>query len=258
MAFHLMPSWFATNEYRDDSIPIYVQTQKKLFHNGRSNISGRASTYREYVSHLAGLRPGLSYLDVYLNDTRYLERQFFPITMFLFSRSEDRPRFQVESFVDLKSFLDRIDDNACQKLIILEDPTPNMVAELGGKLEIDPQFWADFLVGPSWFGPTGRLSIGAGEPRIPYRDDSLFEQLWPLPTTAKEQDHIAIRFFAHRESKKDSHESHLSRIYPLAKNAEVGPQNCAKSIGVRHNLTIWYNSRPRESRGCGSTPWIGK
>ncbi|XRM37457.1 hypothetical protein ABZX51_000930 [Aspergillus tubingensis] len=134
-------------------------------------FSELANEYREYVQRLAGQWPGLSYLDAYLQDPLYLQRQTFGIV--LVKPSNVPP---VQRDLKLEEVLPELDDGSSPILIVLEDPTPRMIAELGGQLRIDPQFWADFLVGPSWFG-SGKVDIGPGEPSVQYRDDSLLEQL---------------------------------------------------------------------------------
>ncbi|KAJ5471788.1 hypothetical protein N7530_009145 [Penicillium desertorum] len=129
---------------------------------------------------------------------------------------------------------------------------------------MDPQFWADFLVGPAWFG-TGKLWIGPGEPGICYKDDSLLEQLWPLPAASGNQDHTCTRFVVHRVSVPDqyrhlSDDKSITEAYPLVDDAREGPLNGAQSISARHNLVIWQNQHARDAgqdRNNQTTPWIG-
>ncbi|GFG13787.1 hypothetical protein IFM5058_06623 [Aspergillus udagawae] len=188
------------------------------------------------------------------------------MTVLKFKRGQSEWGYHMEKFLRLEILLSWINDE-CDKLIILEDPTPNMIAEIGGRLNIDPQFWADFLVGPSWFG-SGKLYIGAGEPRIPYRDDSLLEQLWPLPSAAQELQHASFRFVAHRERKfyGDSNRDlkdrrPLSKMYPIAQEARPGPPGSGQSVRVRSNLTIWRNWKSRQRAEDENQeitePWIG-
>ncbi|KAL3262138.1 hypothetical protein ABHI18_003066 [Aspergillus niger] len=221
-----------------------------------SHFSEQANEYREYVQTLAGRWPGLSYLDAYLQDALYLERMTFGIV--LIKPSDDA---SVQRDLRLEDVLPQLDDCSIPKLIVLEDPTPRMIAELGAKLRIDPQFWADFLVGPSWFG-SGKVDIGPGEPSVQYRDDSLLEQLWPLPKAARQQEHYCFRFVAHREPTPNMDDySSLSASYPICGNAKPGPPICANSIGLRNNLTVWENQHERD-RAKGETPprdiaWVG-
>jgi hypothetical protein len=235
-----------------------------LFPRFHSNLTDKADNYREYVSKLAGLWPGLSYLDSYLNHDIYLQRVSFPITLIKSRRNPGGEQPEIESDMNLETLLRGLEDD-CDQLIILEDPTPNMIAELGGKFEIDPQFFADFLVGPSWFG-SGNLCIGSGEPRIVYRDDSLLEQLWPLPSAAK-GGHACFRFVGHKEKPADlnSGKSHslkdkslgtsvrslLSTLYPLAQNAVPGP-HFTRYTRLRRSFAIWQHER-----SSNTTPWIG-
>ncbi|GKZ78671.1 hypothetical protein AnigIFM56816_002446 [Aspergillus niger] len=221
-----------------------------------NDFSKEANEYREYVKTLAGRWPGLSYLDAYLQDTLYLERRTFGIVLI---KPSDVPPVQHD--LGVEKVLRELDDLSSPKLIVLEDPTPRMIAELGAKLRIDPQFWADFLVGPSWFG-SGKVDIGPGEPSVQYRDDSLLEQLWPLPKAARQQEHYCFRFVAHREPtpNMDDYRS-LSESYPICGNAKPGPPICANSIGLRNNLTVWENQHERD-RAKGETPsrdiaWVG-
>jgi hypothetical protein len=171
--------------------------------------------------------------------------------------------------LSLKDLLDEI-NNKSDKLIVLEDPTPKMIAELGGRFKIDPQFWADFLVEPSWFG-SGKLHVGGGQPQIPYRDDSLLEQLWPLPSSALSQQHTSFRFVAHVETKGNCEDSQfqsyhdaslLSKIYPLADNARAGPPSGAESKAIRRIITIWQNRKNRDPIKSNSKPesepWLGQ
>ncbi|GLA64105.1 hypothetical protein AtubIFM54640_005273 [Aspergillus tubingensis] len=230
-------------------------------------FSELANEYREYVQRLAGQWPGLSYLDAYLQDPLYLQRQTFGIV--LVKPSNVPP---VQRDLKLEELLPELDDGSSPILIVLEDPTPRMIAELGGQLRIDPQFWADFLVGPSWFG-SGKVDIGPGEPSVQYRDDSLLEQLWPLPRPARQQEHFCFRFVAHREPtpasfqnsvgpNMDGHSS-LSPFFPNCGDVKPGPPICANSIGLRNNLAVWENQHARK-RANGETetssrdiPWIG-
>ncbi|KAI2831267.1 hypothetical protein CBS147320_2126 [Aspergillus niger] len=212
------------------------------------HFSPQANEYREYVQTLAGRWPGLSYLDAYLQDALYLQRRTFGIV--LIKPSDVAP---VQHDLRLEEVLPELDDCSSPKLIVLEDPTPRMIAELGAKLRIDPQFWADFLVGPSWFG-SGKVDIGPGEPSVQYRDDSLLEQLWPLPKAARQQEHYCFRFVAHREPTPNMDDySSLSTSYPICGNAKPGPPICANSIGLRNNLTVWENQHERD-RAKGETP----
>lgn len=246
-------------------IPLY----SRFFHYAsHDDFSESAQEYRGIVSRLAGRWPGLSYLNSYLQERCYLSRTSFPIALIKFKRNTPVQGPDLITDLNLQDLLKRIDDDS-DKLVVLEDPTPKMIAELGGRFKIDPQFWADFLVEPSWFG-SGKLHVGGGQPQIPYRDDSLLEQLWPLPSSALSQQHISFRFVAHVETKGNCEDNQfqsyrdaslLSKIYPLADDARAGPPSGAESKAIRRIITIWQNQDNRHPTGSEvepTTPWLGQ
>lgn len=214
---------------------------------------GAANDYRKHVAHLAGQWPGLAYLDIYLNDSRYSNEKQAPITLLELDREMDsKPS---SSFPSLCSFWrSYFKSKASCRLIIVEDPTPNTIAEIGGELNIDPQFWADFLVGSAWF-QSGEIHIGLGTSRTAYRDESLLDQLWPLKSAAMEENHICLRFIVQKEA--DIPKGHdgkkrnvLSDRYPLPKPSRTYPPTMAEGICTRQNATIWR----REQKGR----WTGE
>ncbi|KAJ6086550.1 hypothetical protein N7467_005464 [Penicillium canescens] len=205
-----------------------MQTPNIIFHDYYSKFAEKANCYREYVSSLAGQGPGLSYLDLYLNDPRYLSRETFPITVVKLNTQQDDTNPELKTFAKSE--------------------------------KIDPQFWADYLIGPGWFG-SGKVTIGSGEPEIIYRDDSILEQLWPLPTDARAQKHVCFRFIAHKARNDTGNNSArngpVSTLYPIVENAWVGPPYCANTTPTRGNLTIWENWQDDGLDPIACPQWVG-
>ncbi|EED19254.1 hypothetical protein TSTA_025700 [Talaromyces stipitatus ATCC 10500] len=214
------------------------------------NDSDTALRYCRLIEDLAGQYPGYSYLDFYLNSENVQPRKEpYQIDLVQLSNGQSDAQFDINTFTDVNKLIDQVRKNDSHKLIILEDPTPEVIAHMGSELEIDPQFWADFLVGSFWFD-SGKLRIDHRKEYKYFQDDSLLEKVWLLPTDARQQDHCCIRFVAQRAlDRKDNAQmkkyKSLEKTHGITDGAETGPPNYANTVPEHCKLTLWNNFRNR-------------
>lgn len=221
------------------------------------NQDGDSTAYRTYVAGLSGQWPGVTYLHYYLQSDAYQQNLRARVT-FLELDLNGRP---VD--LDLGNCEYEFDDfirnynghGGTYKLILVENPSPLVLATLGGHFRMEAQFWADLLVGPAWFDKgkiyPGPDSSKSGAAFIPFKDEGLIDQLWPLPSSSQSGRYKCIRAVVLRESTAVSLPSHGHEL-------DVRTRDCpplgASAIPTRNTIGIWTN---QQQTPTVQNPWIG-
>lgn len=164
------------------------------------------------------------------------------MTFIKLTKGQSYVDYEIDALSTVKDLLEKVSDNDSHQLIILEDPTPELIAELGSEWNIDPQFWADFVVGSLWFD-SGKVSIPYRKNGFHFQDNSLLDQLWLLPTDARRQDHRCIQFVGHRALDREDKVQKaryrpLETTHGITNGAELGPPNSANTVPENCKLAL--------------------
>lgn len=215
-------------------------------------------SYKNHVGRLSGLWPGTTYLDFYLRSPDYNQALETPVTFLDLAHGGGPLDPEGCTYPGFDNFIgDYNRSRGTHKLIVVEDPSPIVVATLGGSLQIEVQFWGDLLVGPSWFDE-GKVSPGPDSSKVdndhftPFRDNSLYDQLWPLPSIRQNHRYKCLRVVVLKE---DPAPSPLTESHPLDPNTRRCPPLGAHAKPMRYVVGMWTN---QQNRPTTATPWIGK
>ena len=143
------------------------------------------------------------------------------------------------------------------RLYIVESPCPEVIALLGGNLDIDPLFWVEHLDDLPWYRTDGNL----------YQDQRLI-----LPSTRLRQSYLHLRTIQSREKPKtdadsiysyveDDKSTGILRKAGILKPTVAGERNFPTVVLTRQRFTSWFEKTsirdgdPAQAPGRG---WRGK
>ena len=208
--------------------------------------------YKEHISKLSGQWPGITYLDYFLKSPDYQDNDVPNITLVGVSPGhQENSNLTRAGFDPLYALCTK-----SHRLIIVVNPRPSDIVNLGSRFDVDVQFWADLLVGPAWFD-NGTVSPGPTEAQhtsfVPFRDDNAYDQLWPLPSDAKRQRHKCFRMVTLKELNDTN--SYLNKLYPLNTKARDCAPLGAHAASTRNIVALWTNGKQSPTV---EAPWVGK
>lgn len=152
-----------------------------------------ARDYCRLISHLAPSWPGHEALHDFVNVKKHSSLCPAKLTVATINSSSMKtdvsPTIEFIDFEDIDDLADSLGsiskDDSCCRLYVVENVCPRAIALLGGRFDIDTQFFADHVNNLSW-----------------YRIDNVSKRIPALPSSEKVLDFLQLRYVDFRPIRK--------------------------------------------------------
>ena len=230
----------------------------------------KAPTRLPYHDFVHTLRPQwhqLRHLDDFMSNPNL---HGFQVAVLDFDDSEGVMKKEFNEIGKLSEFLDCVVEKTKSRLLVVEDPSTNLIEMLGSRYDIDPEFFSMHVVNHHWYGMCSSLeTIPSSKGTI---QEQSFLRLRYVEARLVEDVNQNRAAHGHRKSwhvrctplRNDLHKSPIDPSNEWTNSYMVGPNSnvhrkvsvmnlisAHKPIGLaRHHLTTWMKST---GPGC----WIG-
>jgi len=204
------------------------------------------SPYFGLVGSLKTRWPSVAHLIHYYVDSKSSQKPNIAVIDF-----EDRGVARKEEFSlvdDFSLFLNRHPHETGSRLVIVEDPSVQVIDFLGNQFQLDPEFFAMHILNHHWYGmSSGRQTIPASKATIREGSFLRIRYIQARPTSAEKPSGDNKQWTKSWRKSYTTANMNVTRKGSIQKLKSVERHLMAFS---RHHLTVWM-------RDVGNGNWLG-
>jgi hypothetical protein len=219
--------------------------------NPAAHFPSQTQQYGERVRNIASHWPRLDALNNFLNPNEVFGPDNCDINVLQFKRDSNEPiMFESVSATNLSRYLQAERTWSC-RLFVVENISPDVIKQLGGTFDIDPEFFAEHLDEEQWYWVDGVRNVTQPLPSA-RMEESFFHLRSLQPRAWLKLDHDSSNAFVITEEEADylrhdpvvcndlreSRRRTAGVLIPLPRDGfEFEP-----ILLTRQGLTVWFRS----------------